>query len=251
MPQDGLRALVLAAGMGTRLWPLTKHTPKVFLDLGDGTCLLDRQMSTLCEAPGIDAATVVTGHYARKVEARVADRWSEVATTQFNPFFADHGPLGSLWAVKDHMRAGDFVVLNGDTIYRPSMFGGHVDRGEGIRLWVSPVDQHHADDVRVRLQGSRVTGVAKELDAGGHRSAGALAVRGRSERELVLAALDEMIRDPANLGPSVPWHELINHLISEGVTVEAVVVDDEEWNDVDLHLDITDLQALVADRFRA
>lgn len=248
---DGVRAIVLGAGRGTRLWPLTKHSPKILLDLGDGTSLLDRHMVTLTEAGCIAAATVVTGHLAAKVERRIGDRWREVADSVFNPFYAEYGPLGSLWCVRDQMVAGDFVVFNGDTLYSPDMVRRIVSaaaEGTGAVLAISVVPQGHEDDVRVWLEGERIVGVGKDLKRSGYRSAGLLAIRGAETRKRFVSMLEEMMREAENVAPSAPWHDLVNRLVAEGVQVGAAMVEDAEWTEVDLHPDLSLVQALVAQK---
>ena len=39
-----MKLFILAAGKGTRLWPLTRNTPKSLIDISDGTTLLERQI---------------------------------------------------------------------------------------------------------------------------------------------------------------------------------------------------------------
>ncbi|HEU0052675.1 MAG TPA: sugar phosphate nucleotidyltransferase [Longimicrobium sp.] len=64
-------ALILAAGLGTRLRPLTDHTPKPLIDVA-GTPMLARVAGRLVAA-GADRLIVNTSHLAEKVEAWVAE----------------------------------------------------------------------------------------------------------------------------------------------------------------------------------
>ncbi len=61
-----MRAILLAAGMGTRLRPLTLETPKSLIKVND-TPLLERQIEFLKEK-GIDEIIVVTGYLSEKFE---------------------------------------------------------------------------------------------------------------------------------------------------------------------------------------
>lgn len=62
-----VRALLLAAGLGTRLRPLTDHTPKCLVEIG-GEPLLGHWLRTL-EAAGCEAVLVNTHHLAEQVVA--------------------------------------------------------------------------------------------------------------------------------------------------------------------------------------
>ena len=61
------RAVILSAGQGSRLLPLTEDLPKCLLDLS-GRSMLDWQLRGLAEA-GVPEAVVVTGFRADQVEA--------------------------------------------------------------------------------------------------------------------------------------------------------------------------------------
>ena len=62
-----MRAVILSAGQGSRLLPLTEDTPKCLLEVG-GRTILARQLSAL-RAVGVTAATIVVGFRAAAVEA--------------------------------------------------------------------------------------------------------------------------------------------------------------------------------------
>lgn len=252
MNGTSVRAIVLGAGRGTRLWPLTKHSPKILLDLGDGTSLLDRHMITFTESGAVSAVTVVTGHLAAKVERRISERWADTADSVFNPFYAEYGPLGSLWCVRDRMVAEDFVIMNGDTLFGPEVVRGVVKavQAGGAVLATSFAPEAQSDDVRVRLDGSRVVGVGKELSGASHRSAGLLAVRGDESRKRFVETLEDMVREADNLAPSAPWHDLVNRLIAEGLRVVSSSVDDAEWTEVDLHPDLSMVQQLLSQKLK-
>ena len=67
-----LTAIILAAGLGSRLRPLTDETPKPLLDVG-GRTILDRQLERIAAA-GIARAVVVTGYRAAQVAEHLERR---------------------------------------------------------------------------------------------------------------------------------------------------------------------------------
>ena len=60
-----MKAIILAAGVGERLRPLTDHKPKCLVELG-GVPLLNRQINTL-KSKGIVDITVVAGYLAEQI----------------------------------------------------------------------------------------------------------------------------------------------------------------------------------------
>ena len=67
-----MKAIILAAGKSSRLYPLTKNTPKCILEINDGISIIDIQITLLNEL-GINDILVVTGFNSSKIE-KLKDR---------------------------------------------------------------------------------------------------------------------------------------------------------------------------------
>ena len=105
------RTVILAAGEGTRLRPLTDHQPKTLVPLA-GRSLLDRQMSVLQRA-GITDISIVVGYCAQALANRGA-------RTFLNPLYASTNMVASLLCAKALFDGGDEVVVAyGDIAYEP------------------------------------------------------------------------------------------------------------------------------------
>jgi CTP:molybdopterin cytidylyltransferase MocA len=107
-----MEAVVLAAGEGRRLRPLTERWPKPILPI-EGKPVIATLLREL-EAAGIDAVTVVVGHLGDQVRQLLAG---------LDVRFAEQpGPLGSADAVRRAVAAGaraPFVVTVADTVFTP------------------------------------------------------------------------------------------------------------------------------------
>jgi NDP-sugar pyrophosphorylase family protein len=108
--------MILAAGLGTRLRPLTDHTPKAMLDVG-GMPIIERVARRLIEA-GADRLIINTAHLAKQIEEFVHARGGFGVEAVFSR--EDPGPLetgGALLAAREHFR-GDapFFLHNADIL---------------------------------------------------------------------------------------------------------------------------------------
>ena len=65
-----MKIIILAAGKGERLMPLTKNTPKPLLDMGNGATLLEEQIAGLQESGVVEEIALVIGYLAEQVEAK-------------------------------------------------------------------------------------------------------------------------------------------------------------------------------------
>ena len=104
------KALILAAGQGSRLRPLTNTRPKCLVEL-DGKSLLSHQIKTL-NSLMIDDIHVVTGYLARKIEDLGFD-------TSHNEKYDKTNMVYSLFCAIDFLKScnEDLIIAYGDIIY--------------------------------------------------------------------------------------------------------------------------------------
>ena len=106
-----MRAIILAAGQGTRLKPLTDDRPKCLVPLL-GTTLLQRQLHALTAA-GIQQIAIVAGY--RADEVRAAAPTIEVFE---NPAFASTNMVASLFAARRWLESrDDLLIVYGDIVF--------------------------------------------------------------------------------------------------------------------------------------
>ena len=229
-------AILLAAGLGSRLLPLTADRPKCLIEVG-GRTILEHQVEALRFA-GVGRVTVVGGYRFDRLRAFVDDRWAtgERPELVFNPFFAISSSIGSVWAAR-HLLDEPFCLLNGDTVYDPALVADGLSRlSPGLNLFVEPVSTPDHDDMLVRLDGDRVVAVGKELSPllAHHRSLGFVAWAGAGAgayRE----ALESVIGDVE--GTQAFHHAIVDRMAHERA-VHAVGFAHGTWREIDRPEDI-------------
>jgi len=106
-------AVILAAGMGSRLASEMDDRPKGLMVLGDRP-IIEESISKLFQA-GIERVVLVTGHMRETYEAFAAGFPGNVETVH-NERFYDSGSMYSLYCAR-HLLEGDFLLLESDLIY--------------------------------------------------------------------------------------------------------------------------------------
>jgi len=241
-----MKLIILAAGKGERLMPLTRNTPKPLLDMGNGYTLLEEQLRAAQAAGVVDETVLVVGYLAAQVEAKLEFHREAglCVRTVYNPFYEVSNNLMSLWLARHEMTA-DFMITNGDNLFAPEVFRGLADGSrEGITLSVSPKAVFDADDMRVTLDAGAVLRVSKQIaDAESQAESPGLAlVRGSRARTIFADHLERMVRQNGYLKKF--WLEVFNHLADEGVRVGAWPFDGAAlWREVDFHDDVTGLRS--------
>jgi 2-aminoethylphosphonate-pyruvate transaminase len=113
-------AVILAAGMGTRLKALGKEAPKGFLRLGEKP-IIEESIDKLLAA-GMKKIILVTGHLSEMYDEFAARKSAESGTsvlTVRNEVYAESGSLYSLYTAGGLLEPGEgFLLLESDLIYQ-------------------------------------------------------------------------------------------------------------------------------------
>ena len=113
------KAIILAAGIGTRLKSLTDGAPKCLTAVNDTPILLNA-LGALASA-GVKECVIVTGYMAPAVERAVgySDSGLKVRCV-LNELYAETNDMYSLWLARDALEKGAYVV-EGDVFFRPPL----------------------------------------------------------------------------------------------------------------------------------
>ena len=158
-----MKAIILSAGQGRRLMPLTESMPKCCLML-DGKTLLEHQVESLL-ANGVDEIVVVTG-FGHQIVADVVAKIRGVSIrTLFNPFYALSDNLGTSWVARSEMKV-PFLLVNGDTLFEPSTLARLLSGQKPfpITLATDNKGRYDDDDMKISAVGDQLKRVGKRLD---------------------------------------------------------------------------------------
>ncbi|MFV0625291.1 sugar phosphate nucleotidyltransferase [Sphingomonas sp. ac-8] len=228
-----MKAVILSAGYGSRLLPLTLEMPKCLVQV-QGREILLRQLTALAEA-GIEEAAIVVGYRHRQVHAFVAEHPLPLrVTTVFNPFWSVSNSIGSVWVARDHLLE-PFCLLNGDTVFDETVLTEALRAPPaGVGLLVEASGGDVLDDMRVAVADGQVTAVAKDLDPSRttHRSLGVVTSNGGDAYRRALETVIE--RDSGHAA----YHHAIVAELAATVGVAAIEHHAGNWQEIDRPEDI-------------
>lgn len=153
--------IILAAGLGTRMYSDFPNTPKTLLPIGDEPIL--QHIYNAIE--GLGDVYAVVGGKADKIEHYIESHNLPIFTV-FNPFYESSNNMVSLWlALKDlRGRYNEITVINGDTWFtRKTAERLHGSKGDMV-LCVSKKDVCPREDMKVYAEHDIITNLGKELD---------------------------------------------------------------------------------------
>ena len=239
-----MKAIILSAGQGRRLLPLTAQMPKCLIDVC-GRTVLEWQLRALADA-AINEVAVVVGFGADDVERHLIDRAPSGMEVRalFNPLWNRADNLVSCLAARGEMNE-DFLLINGDTLFEPAVVTRlRASRGNPVSLAVATKALYDADDMKVFCDAGLVTRIGKDLpiDRVGGEAIGMSLFRGAGRR-LLGEALAEVAREPE---AHRRWYlSAVDRLAGRGL-VQAESVEDLGWVEIDYPHDLAPAFALAS-----
>lgn len=159
-----MKTVILAAGVGSRLAPLTNDRPKVLVPV-NGRPLLFRQLDWLARS-GIDSSdVVVVGGYKIEILERELAAAGFRCTIVLNEKYEGWGNFYSLLVAEPQLRGHDFMQFDGDVILDAGLLPRMLaDRGDAM-LATDQNAELDDDAMKVQLDSTgRVIGLDKKLD---------------------------------------------------------------------------------------
>lgn len=245
-----MHAIILAAGRGERLRPLTDTTNKVLIEV-DGRPLIDHMIETIVAA-GVGAITIVTGHCAELVERHVGSQYGDVPIDYaFCADFASTNNIVSLATGLAALPAGTALLLiEGDLLLDPALIGRIISAPApdaalveqyraGLDGTLARIDEGQIAEL---IMGPRLTDVANRPSL----------FKTVNVTKFCAATLDEKIRPALGAwierGGTGDYYEAVfAALLASGtLDMKAVVVGDERWAEIDDAADLDRARFLFA-----
>lgn len=231
-----MKAILISAGKGERLYPLTKNTPKSLLEVGNGLTLLETQLHSLMEN-NIKDIVIIVGYKAEQIEAKIKDYKDRLnITTVFNPFFDCSNNLLSVWMAR-HCMDSDFISINGDDIFSPVVIENLLKCNNDITMVIDQKANYDDDDMKVIHANGNVLEVSKTIDAqkANGESVGIIKFSKKGPA-IYKAMLDDMVRDSTNR--NVFYLRAIQRIIDKGYVVNYSLCNESDWGEIDFHPDL-------------
>lgn len=124
------RAIIMAAGIGKRMRPLTLETPKPLIEV-NGQRMIDTVIKAL-HKNGITEIYIVVGYLKEKFQV-LLDEYTDIALIE-NPYYDTCNNISSLYVAREHL--SDAMILDGDQIiYNSEILNPYFDRSGYNAVW--------------------------------------------------------------------------------------------------------------------
>jgi len=237
-----MKAVILAAGQGTRIRSVHGEHPKCLIEVDDAT-ILDRQLGALSIA-GITEVAIVVGYEKEQIIAHVkSNHAKQKQKIHFieNPAFAITNNIYSLWLAIDWLRGDSFIVLNADVVFDPEILKHAVNPYASISMIVDPLWRD--ETMKVVIEGDRVIQMSKKISQ--EQFSGTyigITVFSKSIQDRFFEKVDGLIT-AARVNDF--FNIAVQELADEGVRVGYTSTDGLPWAEIDDPADLTFAQQSV------
>ncbi|NOZ82507.1 MAG: phosphocholine cytidylyltransferase family protein [Euryarchaeota archaeon] len=236
-----MKAVILAAGLGSRLGEFTRYKPKTLLTVG-GKPLIAHILTSL-SAAGVREAIIITGHGEEVLRGCVGDGSAFGLRVSYirNPVYDTTNNIYSLSLVEGEVDEG-FIIVNSDVYFHPGVLESLMElRHAGVALLVDLRRELGEEEMKVVLRGREVLDISKQIppeEAHGEYTGIAL-VSGSMVAEF-FSALRKVMEEQ---GMGVYYEEAFKKLIERGHRVEFAPTRGLPWIEIDTPADLEAAEA--------
>jgi choline kinase len=234
-------AVILVAGVGARLRPLTLDRPKALVDLG-GETILGRALRLLADA-GVRHFVLATG-YREDAIVRELDALGVRATLCPNPDYETTQNSVSLLQCRAALAGRSFFKLDGDVVFRAEVLARLMACTAELAVAVDSHRELDAEAMKVSVEAGQITGFGKHIPVAAARAETiGIEVLDARAGQLVL----ERIAEAVAAGRRDAYYEdFYSELVAaQAVRAAAVEVGDQPWSEVDTFEDLERARAVL------
>ncbi len=152
--------IILSAGKGVKLQPLTLNHPKSLYKLDDNTTILQRLVRTIRKYDAEAEIVVVIGYMYKQIQKELED---DNVKFVHNPFYSITSSMGSLWFAKNYLQRENVTIINGDIVASNNLMQDIVCQHTDYPYVLLDSTHRDVNKYNVQIQGELVCVMSKNL----------------------------------------------------------------------------------------
>src|SRR5215470_11691345 len=231
-----MKAVILAAGQGTRIRAVHGERPKCLIQV-DHKTILDHQIEGLFKA-GVDEIAIVVGYekqqIIRHVQKRFGRRMPKIHFIE-NPAFALTNNIYSLWVARDWINGEGFVCLNADVIFDSQILHSALEAASPMSMIVDP--EWRDETMKVVISKGQVVQMSKKISKSDFSGT---YIGITVFHQLINARFFAKMQHLVEAGRVNEFFNVaVQELVDEGVRVGFTTTAGAPWAEIDDPLDLT------------
>lgn len=157
---DFMKALILAAGFGSRLAPLTDSIPKTLVPI-NGKPIIFKQIENLIDN-GIDDITVMAGYKFNKLKSALNENHPAVKVVNC-PLYSETNNMFTAFSARKYFENADFIMMNGDVFFDSSVIGALLRFPYKNAISVD-IGNYIEESMKVTVKDGFIRSISKNID---------------------------------------------------------------------------------------
>lgn len=154
-----MKAVILAAGLGSRLRPITKKVPKCMVPV-NGIRIVDKQIDNLLKA-GITDIYVVSGYLHEVLDSHLKEHYPSVTIVP-NPRYDQTNNMYSLFLASQYVKDQEFLLMNSDVYFDGNIIVGMLEGTDCSKI-ACDRSQYLDESMKITLDGEKVNHISKKI----------------------------------------------------------------------------------------
>jgi choline kinase len=243
-----MKAVILAAGSGTRLGKHAKGKPKTLVEIA-GTPILDFTLKNLL-GEGIEDVVIVTGYKGNKIKEFINKKYHRLNVSYVhNNIYDRTNNIYSIYLAKKKLINSNFLLINSDVLFHEGILRS-LWRNEGEV--VLSVDMHvklAEEEMKVRIEGELIVEISKEIPA--EDADGEYVGLTKVDRDISEAFFECVEKTIKEKGHRVFYEEAFQRMIDEDYSIRYETTKGLPWIEIDTSEDLKIAQEIIAPRIMA
>lgn len=247
-PEMNMKAIILAAGVGSRIRPMTDNCPKCLLRVGDNT-ILEMMISHIQDC-GINEVVFVLGYLQEKIKGYVKTNFPELnAHFVINDRYAETNTGFSLMLAKNLIKDSTFIKFDADVVFDKKILKKLIECEYANCLCIDKAINLDAEEIKVIIEDqNRVLKASKTVnpkEAAGE-SIGIEKINGETAK-LLFAELEIMMEDRQN--HQEYYESAYERLIENNVPFYALDISGLKWVEIDTKEDFITAENIFGQKY--
>lgn len=154
-----MKALILAAGLGSRLAPITNDRPKSMVPV-NGKPILLKQIENLT-SNGVNDIIIVTGYKSEVIKEAVGSKYPDIKIID-SVDYATTNNMYSAYLAKDLLAGSEFLLMNADVYYDASIITELLDSKYENAI-VTDIGSYNEESMKVIEENGRIVAISKQI----------------------------------------------------------------------------------------
>lgn len=154
-----MKAVLLAAGLGTRLRPITNEVPKCMVPV-NAMPIIEKQILNLVEN-GVKDIYVVAGYKRDVLKAFLNEKYPFVQVIE-NEFYDTTNNMFSLYMTMEYVRGSEFLLMNSDVFHDANIEAGLINSKE-TNMVACEYGRYIEESMKITVDNGVITHISKQI----------------------------------------------------------------------------------------